>query len=199
MINLSLSTLGDVIKALSQRSAVGNSPKHIPYRNSILTWLLKDCIGGNSRTTILATISPIASSYAESLNTIRFITKAKYIVNKVNINDKLNHTNDQSYKLIEEMKYQLLNCEKRIFELQKIIENNGLMNQVSVMESNIGSMVNMGGGINIASIGMGVNMEMGMRDGIEMDDVIAPEITEEEEEEENEGNDTSRDDNKPQQ
>lgn len=200
MINLSLSTLGDVIKALSQKSNTGNSPKHIPYRNSILTWLLKDCIGGNSCTTILATISPIASSYAESLNTIRFITKAKYIVNKVNINDKLNHyNNEQSFKLIEEMKHKLLNCEKRIFELQQVIEKNGLLSQVSEVNKNnlkldINSQLNINDNDNINIndndnnesenenniISMGSNESMQsieMRIGI--DDVIISEMAEE--------------------
>lgn len=88
-INLSLSTLGDVIKALSERSekGSGDSGKFVPYRNSVLTYVLKDSIGGNSRTSIIATISPNQLAYAESLNTLRFITKAKLIVNRVSVNE----------------------------------------------------------------------------------------------------------------
>lgn len=88
-INRSLSVLGDVIKALSEKSRLGNSSKNhefVPYRNSILTWLLKDSLGGNSRTTMLATISPTDSSYNESINTLRYIERTKLIVNNVSAN-----------------------------------------------------------------------------------------------------------------
>lgn len=60
-INLSLTTLGKVISALAESSSSGggsSSIRHIPYRDSVLTWLLKDSLGGNSKTTIIATVSP---------------------------------------------------------------------------------------------------------------------------------------------
>lgn len=88
-INRSLSVLGDVIKALSEKSRLGNSSRNhdfVPYRNSILTWLLKDSLGGNSRTTMLATVSPTDSSYNESINTLRYIERTKLIVNAVSVN-----------------------------------------------------------------------------------------------------------------
>ena len=97
-INKSLSTLGDVIKALaeggrasSSSSANGSGEHHppttiqrsssifVPYRNSILTFLLKDSLGGNSRTTMLATVSPAEQSYAETVSTLRYIERAKFI------------------------------------------------------------------------------------------------------------------------
>lgn len=59
----------------------------VPYRNSALTWILKDSLGGNSKTAMLATISPIGASFAESMNTLRYVERAKLIVNKVKIND----------------------------------------------------------------------------------------------------------------
>lgn len=84
-INMSLSMLGEVIKALSES---GNADdKFVPYRNSTLTWVLKDSLGGNSKTTMLATISPIDSSYAESMNTLRYVERAKLIVSKAVVND----------------------------------------------------------------------------------------------------------------
>jgi GTPase SAR1 family protein len=138
MINLSLSTLGDVIKALScaqkESATMISSLKHVPYRNSALTWVLKDCIGGNSRTTIMATISPHAPHYAESLNTIRFITKAKLIVNKVRVNEK--RTDDTSGSLgaseevVKEMGVKLQVFEKRISELEQIIRKHGLSSEM---------------------------------------------------------------------
>lgn len=133
MINLSLSTLGDVIKALSQRhpTSSSNSLKHVPYRNSTLTWVLKDCIGGNSRTTILATISPLAPHYAESLNTLRFVTKAKLIVNKIKINEKREVSNEGNEEMVKEMGQRLQTFEKRISQLENIIRKNGLSTEMT--------------------------------------------------------------------
>jgi hypothetical protein len=87
-INRSLSVLGDVIKALSEKSRLGSGSRSdfVPYRNSILTWLLKDSLGGNSRTTMLATVSPTDSSYSESINTLRYIERTKLILNNVSVN-----------------------------------------------------------------------------------------------------------------
>jgi len=96
-INKSLSTLGDVIKALAEggraasSSSSANGEHHppttiqrsssifVPYRNSILTFLLKDSLGGNSRTIMLATVSPAEQSYAETVSTLRYIERAKFI------------------------------------------------------------------------------------------------------------------------
>ncbi|VDN49851.1 unnamed protein product, partial [Gongylonema pulchrum] len=67
-INKSLTTLGMVISALAERScsSAGSKTKFIPYRDSVLTWLLKDSLGGNSRTVMVATISPAADNYEET-------------------------------------------------------------------------------------------------------------------------------------
>ena len=66
-----------VISAL----ASGKS-KFVPYRDSVLTWLLKDSLGGNSKTAMIATISPAADNYEETLSTLRYADRAKKIVNK---------------------------------------------------------------------------------------------------------------------
>ncbi|VDN25393.1 unnamed protein product [Gongylonema pulchrum] len=73
-INKSLTTLGMVISALAERScsSAGSKAKFIPYRDSVLTWLLKDSLGGNSRTVMVATISPAADNYEETLSTLRY-------------------------------------------------------------------------------------------------------------------------------
>merc|ERR1719397_1371099 len=72
-INKSLSALGDVISALSQNH------KFVPYNNSVLTTLLKESLGGNSKTVMIATVSPAAENFNESLNTLRYAAKVKRI------------------------------------------------------------------------------------------------------------------------
>ena len=81
-INLSLSSLGNVISAL-----VDGNIKHIPYRDSKLTRILKDSLGGNTKTIMIACISPAAHNYEESLSTLRYASRAKFIQNKPHINE----------------------------------------------------------------------------------------------------------------
>lgn len=82
-INKSLSALGAVISALA-------SPKgghgHVPYRDSALTWLLKDGLGGNARTAMLAAVSPAAADFAETLSTLRYADSAKQILTHAKVN-----------------------------------------------------------------------------------------------------------------
>ncbi|VIO85975.1 Uncharacterized protein BM_BM11594 [Brugia malayi] len=81
-INLSLSALGNVISAF-----VDGKSKHIPYRDSKLTRLLKDSLGGNMKTIMLACISPSSDNYDETLSTLRYANRAKNIKNKPKINE----------------------------------------------------------------------------------------------------------------
>ncbi|RDD45025.1 Kinesin-like protein KIF17 [Trichoplax sp. H2] len=81
-INLSLSALGNVISAL-----VDGKSKHIPYRDSKLTRLLQDSLGGNTKTLMVACISPADNNYDETLSTLRYANRAKNIKNKPRINE----------------------------------------------------------------------------------------------------------------
>ncbi|CAN8028614.1 unnamed protein product, partial [Ixodes persulcatus] len=81
-INLSLSALGNVISAL-----VDGRSKHIPYRDSKLTRLLQDSLGGNTRTLMLACLSPADSNYDETLSTLRYANRAKNIQNRPCVNE----------------------------------------------------------------------------------------------------------------
>uniref|UniRef100_A0A915D0Q4 Kinesin-like protein n=1 Tax=Ditylenchus dipsaci TaxID=166011 RepID=A0A915D0Q4_9BILA len=81
-INLSLSTLGNVISAL-----VDAKSTHIPYRNSKLTRLLQDSLGGNSKTVMIANIGPATYNYDETISTLRYANRAKNIRNVVHINE----------------------------------------------------------------------------------------------------------------
>lgn len=81
-INLSLSALGNVISAL-----VDGRSKYIPYRDSKLTRLLQDSLGGNTRTLMIACLSPAESNYEESLSTLRYANRAKSIQNRPRVNE----------------------------------------------------------------------------------------------------------------
>ncbi|KAM4898429.1 stAR-related lipid transfer protein 9 [Sylvia borin] len=129
-INKSLVTLGIVISTLAQNSQMFSScqsinsitsegesshvdsppsgssggsrrPAYIPYRDSILTWLLKDSLGGNSKTIMIATISPASSSYNETMSTLRYAANAKNIINKPRVNE------DANVKLIRELREEI--------------------------------------------------------------------------------------------
>ncbi|XP_065844544.1 kinesin-II 95 kDa subunit-like isoform X2 [Oscarella lobularis] len=81
-INLSLSALGNVIHAL-----VDGKSSHIPYRDSKLTRLLEDSLGGNAKTVMVATIGPADYNFEETLTTLRYANRAKDIKNKPKINE----------------------------------------------------------------------------------------------------------------
>lgn len=81
-INLSLSALGNVISSL-----INSKITHIPYRDSKLTRLLQDSLGGNTKTVMIAAISPSDYNYEETLSTLRYANRAKQIKNKPIINE----------------------------------------------------------------------------------------------------------------
>jgi kinesin family protein 3/17 len=87
-INQSLSALGNVISALTEPKL---SRTHIPYRDSKLTRILEDSLGGNCRTTMMAMISPAFDSLPETLSTLKFATRAKKVKNEARINEDVDH------------------------------------------------------------------------------------------------------------
>eukprot|EP00057_Strongylocentrotus_purpuratus_P006404 XP_011660878.1 PREDICTED: kinesin-like protein KIF16B [Strongylocentrotus purpuratus] len=124
-INKSLVTLGNCIQALGEEildSAAASSltaasmeslsmsedwdalsgprrrTNYVPYRNSILTWLLKDSLGGNSKTIMIATISPASIHYNETMSTLRYARRAKHIINQPIVNE------DRNVRLIRELR-----------------------------------------------------------------------------------------------
>ncbi|RVE76749.1 hypothetical protein OJAV_G00012140 [Oryzias javanicus] len=106
-INKSLVTLGNVISALAdmaQDAANTNLKKKslfVPYRDSVLTWLLKDSLGGNSKTIMIATVSPADVNYGETLSTLRYANRAKNIINKPTVNE------DANVRLIRELQAEI--------------------------------------------------------------------------------------------
>ncbi len=84
-INLGLLALGNVISVLGEDNP-SNKPKHVPYRESKLTRLLQDSLGGNSHTLMIACVSPADSNMEETLNTLRYADRARKIKNKPIVN-----------------------------------------------------------------------------------------------------------------
>ncbi|KAL0477527.1 hypothetical protein AKO1_010839 [Acrasis kona] len=107
-INKSLSALGNVIAALVKRgnAVAANKGKKlpagkeifIPYRDSVLTWLIKESLGGNSRTIMIAALSPADTNYQETLSTLQYANRAKQIKNKAVVNE------DPNERIIKELK-----------------------------------------------------------------------------------------------
>ncbi|XP_072754632.1 uncharacterized protein Neb isoform X2 [Anoplolepis gracilipes] len=85
-INKSLLTLGKVIASLTE-STNNRKQGFVPYRESVLTWLLKESLGGNSRTAMLGTVSPANIHVEETLATLRYACQARAIVNRIRINE----------------------------------------------------------------------------------------------------------------
>lgn len=81
-INMSLSTLGKVISALAKSSL-----NNIPFRESKLTRLLKDSLGGNTKTILIATASPLYASIEETISTLKFADRAKQVMVKASVNE----------------------------------------------------------------------------------------------------------------
>ncbi|XP_042359081.1 kinesin-like protein KIF13B isoform X2 [Plectropomus leopardus] len=113
-INKSLSTLGLVISALADQGAGKNKSKFVPYRDSVLTWLLKDSLGGNSRTAMVATISPAADNYDETLSTLRYADRAKSIINHAVVNE------DPNARIIRELREEVEKLKEQLTEAESM-------------------------------------------------------------------------------
>nr|XP_061806796.1 kinesin-like protein KIF13B [Nerophis lumbriciformis] len=113
-INKSLSTLGLVISALADQGAGKNKSKFVPYRDSVLTWLLKDSLGGNSLTAMVATISPAADNYDETLSTLRYADRAKSIVNHAVVNE------DPNARIIRELREEVEKLREQLTEAESM-------------------------------------------------------------------------------
>ncbi|XP_061314521.1 kinesin-like protein KIF1C [Pezoporus flaviventris] len=97
-INKSLTTLGKVISALAEAQNKKKKPDFIPYRDSVLTWLLKENLGGNSRTAMIAALSPADINYEETLSTLRYADRTRHIRCHAVVNE------DPNARLIRELR-----------------------------------------------------------------------------------------------
>ncbi|PWW79190.1 kinesin-domain-containing protein [Tuber magnatum] len=118
-INRSLSTLGRVIAALADLSSgKKKNANMVPYRDSILTWLLKDSLGGNSMTAMIAAISPADINFDETLSTLRYADSAKRIKNHAVVNE------DPNARMIRELKEELQQLRQKLSGAGSMPEEN---------------------------------------------------------------------------
>ena len=117
-INQSLSALGNVIAALTEKKG----RVHIPFRDSKLTRLLEDSLGGNCKTTMMAMVSPLSESYNESHQTLKFATRAKKIKNEARINEDV----DQR-ALLRKYQIELRKLKSELEEKNKAMSSGGMV------------------------------------------------------------------------
>ncbi|KAK6744433.1 hypothetical protein RB195_011254 [Necator americanus] len=111
-INLSLTVLGRVIRTLS---SANKGDGHVPYRDSKLTHILRDSLGGNSRTAVIVNLHPDKGYYSETLSTLQFASHCRKIENKVHANEDLSGDTVMAYKSeINRLKDELLAIEGRV-------------------------------------------------------------------------------------
>ncbi|KAM6924746.1 kinesin-like protein KIF1B isoform 7-T7 [Xenentodon cancila] len=123
-INKSLTTLGKVISALAEVSKKKKKSDFIPYRDSVLTWLLRENLGGNSRTAMVAALSPADINYDETLSTLRYADRAKNIKCNAVINE------DPNNKLVRDLK-------DEVARLKELLRAQGLGD---ILDTPIGSL-----------------------------------------------------------
>ncbi|XP_029105299.1 kinesin-like protein KIF1A isoform X3 [Scleropages formosus] len=151
-INKSLTTLGKVISALAEVDSGPNKNKKkkkvesfIPYRDSVLTWLLRENLGGNSRTAMVAALSPADINYDETLSTLRYADRAKQIRCNAVINE------DPNNRLVRELKEEVSRLKELLYAqgLGDIIEMTNAMTgmspspSLSALSSRAGSISNL--------------------------------------------------------
>eukprot|EP00667_Euglena_gracilis_P001141 EG_transcript_1141 len=128
-INQSLTSLGRIIDMLADRKP--GKPCVLPVRESLLTWLLGDSLGGNSRTIMLAAVSPSAASYDETLSTLRYASRTKCIINETSVNETVD------LKLMDELRGQ-------IDDLQEMLRNQtDLANRLQTNEEKMAALQRM--------------------------------------------------------
>jgi len=133
-INKSLTTLGLVISALAELSKLGkkSAGNFVPYRDSQLTWLLKDNLGGNSRTVMAATIGSALDKFEETLSMLRYADRAKRIVNHAKVNE------DPNEAMIRDLREEVERLKGQLgvtTEITSLVELGALREQLKQSES----------------------------------------------------------------
>jgi len=120
-INQSLSALGNVIAALTDKR---KSRTHIPYRDSKLTRILEDSLGGNCKTTMMAMISPALEAFSESISTLKFANRAKHITNSATINEDVDEKAllRRYEREVKRLRKELAERDKNVVEKRRFLE-----------------------------------------------------------------------------
>ena len=148
VINKSLSALGNVVMALQRADYT-----HVPYRESKLTRLLQDSLGGNSYTTLLATLNPLQENYEECLNTLMFANRCRYVQNKPEVNylDTGTESTDKKVKAlmaeISNLKEEYSAAQKRESGLRELLNNKV---KLGAGNETLSRMLGLGGGGSVA-------------------------------------------------
>lgn len=167
-INTGLLALGNVISALGDKS---KKATHVPYRDSKLTRFLQDSLGGNSRTLMIACISPSDRDFMETLNTLRYANRAKNIKNKVVANQ------DKSSQIISALRAQIQQLELELMEYKqgkRVIaddgrevvndmfhENNLLQNEIENLKTRVKALQEANNHLNLKNIELLAEKESG--------------------------------------
>ena len=134
-INQSLTTLKMVIDALVECSKNPKNKKPIPFRDATLTWLLSDSLGGNSKTVMCCNVSPHPDNAEETVNTLRYGSKAREIINIVHVNE------DTEARKIQQLQLEMLALQQQMAEAtpdsaehtslrSKLVQNENTMTQL---------------------------------------------------------------------
>ena len=129
-INKSLLSLGNCINILSDKSKIGS---FVPYRDSKLTRILKDSLGGNIKTLMLACVSPSQLYYDETLNTLNYATRAKKITKKIvkNVKNIVNEDETDYKEIIDALKEEIETLKKIIKDQEILLKEKDALNNVN--------------------------------------------------------------------
>ena len=125
-INKGLLALGNVISALTEESRKSN---HVPYRDSKLTRILQDSLGGNSRTSMIACVSPAEINFEETLNTLKYASRARNIKNKPIVN------RDPNSAQIAQLRQQVYELQHEMTTYKKLLITNNIEFETKLGES----------------------------------------------------------------
>ncbi|GMF42515.1 unnamed protein product [Phytophthora fragariaefolia] len=144
-INRGLLALGNVINALCDRSRTSSVVAHVPYRDSKLTRLLQDSLGGNSKTLMIACISPADANYEETSNTLRYASRARSIENQAVVNKERSTENEVAFlkRQLEIVQLQLLQQTHSVIDGSAQVDRHNIsaLDENEKLLSNINSLI----------------------------------------------------------
>ena len=154
-INKGLLALGNVIASLTDQTKNG----HVPYRDSKLTRILQDSLGGNSRTVMIAACSPAETNFNETLNTLKYASRARNIKNKPVVN------RDPASQQIAQLRQMVYELQKELLNTRKVLLHNDIHFEQKIELPDADQLEKMGSAIESANKTMGILMPTGHAGG----------------------------------